>query len=111
MCSAEVTKVNGSVHTVEHRPQQFAISVSPQYLSQVWHFHTSEHFSTSICCSDDDVYLNSSAANLGEIKIEIWTIVNVSKTPDFIDPTGTSNAKVHERSKKIGAHRVQYVFS
>lgn len=43
--------------------------------------------------------------------MEIWTYkVNKEATPNGIDPVTPSNVKVHERSKKVGTHRIQYVF-
>jgi hypothetical protein len=63
--------------------------------------------------SDDDAYLNTPVANLGEIKIEIWVckiLGEATSTSVRIDPIASSNVKVHERSKKVGTHRIQYVF-
>ncbi|KAF8343544.1 hypothetical protein F5887DRAFT_972047, partial [Amanita rubescens] len=68
-------------------------------------------FST-ITFTDDDAYLNAAVASLGEIKAEIWTIADTNKkepgNTQSIDPVATSNVKVHERSKKVGTHRVQF---
>lgn len=68
---------------------------------------------------DDDAYLNAPVANFGEIKVEIWAVkiatVKIGKkrkrseTHGYIDPANTSNIKVHERSKKVGTHCIQYV--
>ena len=63
--------------------------------------------------SDDDAYLNTPIANLGEIKLEIWTCKvdkNVKPNGNGCDLGASSNVKVHERSKKVGTHRIQYVF-
>jgi len=64
-----------------------------------------------ITFTDEDEYLITSAANLGEIKLEVWTAVNPSTAPykqRVEDPIDSFNTKVHERSKKVGAHRVKF---
>lgn len=73
------------------------------------HTHSLSHY---ICHSDNDAYLNTPVAHLGEIKIEVWAYNMIIKetTARRIDPITSSNVKVHERSKEVGAHRVQYVF-
>ncbi|KAF8343542.1 hypothetical protein F5887DRAFT_289695 [Amanita rubescens] len=67
---------------------------------------------------DDDAYLNTPVANFGEIKVEIWAVKigtvkaskkrKRSKTNSYADPATTSNTKVHERSKKVGTHCIQF---
>jgi len=64
-----------------------------------------------ITFTDDDDYIGTSSANLGEIKLEVWTVVNPSSSPykqRVEDPVASFDAVVHERSKKVGAHRVRF---
>ncbi|KAK2460251.1 hypothetical protein APHAL10511_007640 [Amanita phalloides] len=69
---------------------------------------TGRYFSFSpISYTDDDAYLHVSVANLGVIKIDIWSVL-VGGERQFCCPTIDSDVKVHERSKKLGVHRVQF---
>ncbi|KAF8663512.1 hypothetical protein AX14_006981 [Amanita brunnescens Koide BX004] len=72
---------------------------------------TFRNFSFSaITFTDDDAYLNTPVANLGEIELEIWTVTNIQRKPAYsqVDDITSSNVKVHERSKKVGTHCVRF---
>jgi hypothetical protein len=56
---------------------------------------------------DDDLYLDASTSKeLGEIKLDIWKIIEKGGRPRTFQqfPEGQ---KVHERSKKSTSHRVK----
>jgi len=70
---------------------------------------TGRYFSFApITITDDDVYLRTSAPNFGEIKLVIWRIEIKQACPFRGSDMGESRGKVHERSKKLGGHCVQF---
>jgi len=70
---------------------------------------TARYFSFApITITDDDVYLRSSAPNFGEIKLVMWRVEVKQACPFRGSDTGESRGKVHERSKKLGGHCVQF---
>ncbi|KAK2460249.1 hypothetical protein APHAL10511_007638 [Amanita phalloides] len=77
------------------------------YTGSSYHLPLGRHPSLTLSHPDDDAYLNTTVSNLGEIKLEVWSIVIGEKIP-VSERTVTSDMKVHERSKKLGAHRVKF---
>ncbi|PFH48368.1 hypothetical protein AMATHDRAFT_5862 [Amanita thiersii Skay4041] len=64
---------------------------------------------SAITYTDDDAYLNTSTLNLGEIVLELWRAkirANRYVLPKTL-PLEKDDMKVHERTKKFAAHRVQ----
>ncbi|RDB28684.1 hypothetical protein Hypma_014843 [Hypsizygus marmoreus] len=61
---------------------------------------------SSLNTTDDDTYLNNTTTmSIGDITIAFWEIVTGEET--YAIPITLSNEKVHERSKKAMAHRVE----
>ena len=63
---------------------------------------------------DDDTYLDTSPASIGEIKFDVFRTTvpkKKGKTQNSTLPGLPHSEKVHERSKKATAHRVKYVAS
>ncbi|KAF8626923.1 hypothetical protein AX17_006424, partial [Amanita inopinata Kibby_2008] len=60
---------------------------------------------SSLVFTDDDTYLQAPTKNLGEIEIRLFE-VKIGQKNNFSGKCFKSDSKVHERSKKLGTHRV-----
>ncbi|KAF8630192.1 hypothetical protein AX15_003067 [Amanita polypyramis BW_CC] len=70
---------------------------------------TSHCFSFSaVAYTDDDTYLNAPIPNFGEIELEIYHVRSEEEVPVNWQGPLSHEGKVHERSKKMGAHCVQF---
>ncbi|KAJ7782345.1 hypothetical protein DFH07DRAFT_874432 [Mycena maculata] len=63
---------------------------------------------SSLELTDDDAFLDSAAPkDIGLIRLEIWTINRTGSVP-FSNIAPREASKIHERSKKLGAHQTKF---
>ncbi|KAJ7646779.1 hypothetical protein FB45DRAFT_697611, partial [Roridomyces roridus] len=64
---------------------------------------------SSMNLTDDDAFLDTAPdKDLGLIKLEVWAISYTGETKAFPNAKAPSQSKIHERSKKSGAHQTKF---
>ncbi|KAJ6507180.1 hypothetical protein C8R47DRAFT_1100524 [Mycena vitilis] len=58
--------------------------------------------------TDDDAFLDSAHKDVGVIRVEIWTINYTGSKPYIDNAPPPAESKIHERSKKGGAHQIKF---
>ncbi|KAH7907516.1 hypothetical protein BJ138DRAFT_1104274 [Hygrophoropsis aurantiaca] len=94
-CGGVVTLRTSSLHTKKSR-----VRLSPTLSRDIMF--------SNVQLTDDDAYLERSNADLGEVKLSLWHGVRTGDSTHNSVREVTETHKVHERTKKAGAHCVGF---